>query len=286
MARGKPVSPSAIDRYRRCPRQFYLCDIVELRGNSRQTLQTSVGRVIHAALQEVLKRPAEERSYEALAAALRKCWRTYCPKDLFAIGEEVRIGNRCLEQLRCYSETHSLDCETLGLECTLEAVLPGGARITGRIDRIDRLSDGRVRVIDHKTGHRWLEEEDLRTEPAARIYLLLASKQFGPIDSVRYHFLETGEDLIWEPEQEDLPYIAEGLAREVAEILSAEPYAPNPGNHCEWCPFRKYCAGAEAGATTNGPSPCKSYNRTVRPSVSPQVRRLSEISMSQRALLI
>jgi putative RecB family exonuclease len=238
----RPLSPSALRRFEECPLQFWFRDIARCHGESEQTLPAAIGNVTHATLATFFRLPAPQRSVDAVEVLLRQRWRHHCPRSLFAGREEEAFyGRRCIDWLRRYLDATDITVEPAALEAGLNATLPGGTRIFGRIDRVDRLPGGEFRVIDYKTGERWLDEDDLRREPSAQIYLLLASQQFGPVESVRFVYLASGEELAWAPEHEDLPHIAEAVAAHVDGIWTQPHYDANPGSHCVRCPFALAC---------------------------------------------
>jgi RecB family exonuclease len=238
----RPLSPSALRRFEQCPLQFWFQDIARCQGEREQTLPAAIGNVVHATLATFFRLPVAQRSVDGVEVLLRQRWRHHCPRSLFAgRDEEAFYGRRCIDGLRGYLDCTDITVEPAALEAGLHATLPGGARIYGRVDRIDRRPGGEFRVIDYKTGERWLDEDDLRREPAAQIYLLLASQQFGPVESVRFVYLSTGDELVWAPEQEDLPHIAQALAAYVDGVWTQPHYDANPGPHCVRCPFALAC---------------------------------------------
>ncbi|HLI10871.1 MAG TPA: PD-(D/E)XK nuclease family protein [Alphaproteobacteria bacterium] len=238
----RPVSSAALRRFEQCPLQFWFRDVADCQETSEQTLPAAIGGVVHATLARFFRLPAAQREVEAIEALLRQCWRHFCPRSLFASRqEEASYGRSCIDWLRRYLESTDLSVEPVALEADLQTTLPGGARIHGRLDRVDRLADGGFRVLDYKTGERCLDEDDLRREPAAQIQLLLASAQFGPVESVRFLYLTSGEELVWAPEPEDLPHIAEALAAHIDDIWTKPHYEARPGSHCAHCPFARAC---------------------------------------------
>jgi len=97
-------------------------------------------------------------------------------------------------------------------------------------------------VIDYKTGRHQIEQEDLSGEPAAQVYLLAAENEFGlPVSCVRYLYLQTGDDVRWYPEREDVPSIAERLVALTTSIKEETSFPASPGEHCRWCPFALRC---------------------------------------------
>ena len=151
------------------------------------------------------------------------------------------MGRKAIAMIRNYADRTDLNINVVGLEASLTAPLPGDWTIGGRIDRVDRNPDGTLAIRDYKTGKRRLEAEDLRRDPAAQIYLLLAESNLGPVDEVRFIYLATGEEIGWRPEREDLPHIAEAVTADLDGIWQRRNYEANPGRQCSWCPFASIC---------------------------------------------
>ena len=73
-----------------------------------------------------------------------------------------------------------------------------------------------------------------------------------PVESVRFVYLASGEELVWAPEQEDLPHIAQALAAHVDGIWTQPHYPALTGSHCARCPFA--CACPAQGTTGLAPT--------------------------------
>ena len=149
--RDVPLSVTAIDRLRSDPYQFYASAILRLRVLDAIDAEPSAawkGQVVHKVL---------ERWHRAGGGA----------------GELLAIASEELNQMRAHPLVRSLwwprlerglqwvDAEvaTLATEgrAPLESEYDGhitfdGVKIHGRIDRLDRLADGRLAVVDYKTG--------------------------------------------------------------------------------------------------------------------------------------
>ena len=165
------LSPTAISRYMRCPLQFYYRyiggllepdvpdDELELDnrifGNIfhraadiiyRQLPQHITAHLLHHLLRErvQIEMAVDRAFHEELPKAVRS--------GLFIINREVIIHYlRQLLQTDCRLSPFTI----LGLEHDVFRPLTVGAlntQIGGRIDRLDLMNDGRIRVVDYKTG--------------------------------------------------------------------------------------------------------------------------------------
>jgi DNA helicase-2/ATP-dependent DNA helicase PcrA len=152
-----------------------------------------------------------------------------------------RKGLRILEK---YHE-HELSrrAETLGSEKEFIFAL-GPHTVRGMIDRVDRLPDGRIELVDYKTRF-GLGPDDPAPDPKEadlqlRFYALGAKKGLGLEPSVlTVHYLAAGR-------VESRPYTGEGeeeleaMILETASEIEAKNYGPDT-SFCPRCVFRKDC---------------------------------------------
>ncbi len=171
------LSPTSLNRYRRCPLQFYLQDIVRLDESEEveETLGTrTIGLIVHETLEKLFE-PFKGRQLTTNdVTALKKNFETQLAATFatqYTQGE-IRFGkNRLIYEvimnfLKSYLNYEfdflkKLDSEDakltiMKLEEELVENLQGqhgdlNVRIRGTIDRLDEI-DGLVRIIDYKTG--------------------------------------------------------------------------------------------------------------------------------------
>ena len=168
------LSPSAINRYMRCPLQFYYRYIADIKEpdqpDDEQELDNRIfGNIFHNAAdalyhqlpQHVTKEVLEQllKNKATIERAVDDAFHQELPNaergGLHLINREVII--RYLRQLIEIDKALA-PFTILGLERDVERDLPpltshpSPLKIGGRIDRLDQLSDGRIRVVDYKTG--------------------------------------------------------------------------------------------------------------------------------------
>jgi RecB family exonuclease len=239
------LSPAALSRWRVCEQQFYFADVERVPRREQPNPLLAQGNAVHAALEKFFGlRPDQRDPAEGLLhQALRNRWPVYRKPETFAsVDQEVEFGQGALALMSSFAAHFDTTIEPLAREQWVSTRLPNGIELFGKIDRADPFEDG-IAVLDYKTGRHQIEQEDLPGEPAAQVYLLAAEDEFDlPVRCVRYLYLQTGADVRWYPEREDIPAIAERLIALTTAIKEATTFPASPGEHCRWCPFALRCS--------------------------------------------
>jgi DNA helicase-2/ATP-dependent DNA helicase PcrA len=151
------LSYSAINDYLRCPRCFYLKHVLHL--DEPPSLELEIGNIVHAALHRFVAersdaendgRPAPDRD-RLLAIAGEIYRRDWPPSRPFDLAPLRQID----AQLALMLDTLEDNAESLFLEQRVDFPYEHDAlthRMIAKYDRVDRLSDGRWRIVDYKTG--------------------------------------------------------------------------------------------------------------------------------------
>ena len=119
--------------------------------------------------------------------------------------------------------------------------------LTGVIDRLDQDKDS-YEIIDYKTGKMPVESA-LRNSLQLGIYALAASsKDFlnVPLDKIKltYYYLEQGKRFEVQTNQSKVEKTKIKVLTTLSK-LTAGDFTPNPGFHCDFCPFKIICPAWE-----------------------------------------
>ena len=140
------------------------------------------------------------------------------------IGEEMRFG--------------------LALELDKES----SVRVTGFIDRVDRLPSGEVEVIDYKSGNGWSGGAAGSLQLAIYALGCRDALGLGRPASVGLYFVEAGLRARAERTDRELDGLRLDLAARARAIRSST-FAPTPGDrNCRWCEFAAECDAAATEA--------------------------------------
>lgn len=161
----EPLSPplhlsySQISDYLRCPACYYVKHVLKLA--EPPTSRLALGSAAHRALERFYRLVQQAQAdgspmpdLQQLLACGRQAWEELVSKS---DGEAQRSLGEQLEAMltQTFHKLYDPAADILDLERDIQFDYPYGGHthtLTVRIDRIDRLSDGRVRLIDYKTG--------------------------------------------------------------------------------------------------------------------------------------
>jgi len=212
-----------------------------------------MGENVHSALADFLGViPGEERTVAGIEDLLRRKWRRN--RQGFASREEERQwGERALAQLRWFVNTQMIDVRPLLLERFHEAPVSEDLVVSGRIDRIDRIGDGTLHVIDYKTG-RVPEKVD---SFQLLVYVLILSRTLtSPVSQASYLYLADGVWHTFSIASGDAQDARDKVLEIAREIELERDYAEVAGPLCRFCDFLEICdAGREFQSATTDTEP-------------------------------
>lgn len=152
------LSYTMVDQYLNCPRCFYMRYV--LGYSEPETGAINIGIVVHGALQkfmlETMNAEAdgqEPPGVDRLRAIGDGLFRMRTPRSQ---SYDRASHEKVQSQLELYFERLHDDAEVLQLERSTKFAYPHAGlthHFTAKLDRVDRLPDGRIRIVDYKTGN-------------------------------------------------------------------------------------------------------------------------------------
>jgi RecB family exonuclease len=256
---GEPVrvSPSALDRFVGCELRW-LMEAVGARGS--EVAAQSVGTALH----DVAATAAADRieSADELGSRLEDALERL---DLGGAWTTRRERARARDMLTTFLRWHRssrsryvlVDVE-VPFTVEVPAESPDGhpALVHGRVDRLERDAEGRLVVVDLKTGRSKPAEGELARHPQLGAYqLAVAEGGFGPGEAPGGGVLVnlgTSSERARTQEQvplgDDLdPDWARARVRAAAAGMGGEVFAAKPGPACRICATRTSCPANPAG---------------------------------------
>jgi RecB family exonuclease len=119
-----------------------------------------------------------------------------------------------------------------------------GTKVAGRIDRIDRASDGSVAVVDYKTG-KARSQEDADDSLQLSIYAMAAHQKWGyHVSELVFHNLEGNVPVFSRRTDFQLEQARERVLAAARGIAQGN-FEAKPDYHCNFCAFRGLCPEKE-----------------------------------------
>ncbi|MFQ7931942.1 MAG: RecB family exonuclease, partial [Pauljensenia sp.] len=151
------LSASRAKEYERCPLQYRLHVLDGYR--EPETRAKALGTVVHAVLEELFGLAPNERTPEAARSRVAPAYQAVVDKtpaigELFADHADLESW---LDDARAVIDGYFAIEQPQWIapaarEQRVTTTTAGGVRLLGFIDRIDAAPDGRLRVVDYKTG--------------------------------------------------------------------------------------------------------------------------------------
>ncbi len=164
---SRPFSPSLLARFLRCPLRFWLRELFgidpdkDYADRKRAMEFNEYGTLVHGVLEDfVAEFPSLRSGLDVRAMSRRmqdildrKFAALYGERPLAPLMIQKRMAAGSLER---FASRHLQDLqegwENVGREEDFLWTMEEGVQMRIRIDRIDRHADGRIRIIDYKTG--------------------------------------------------------------------------------------------------------------------------------------
>jgi DNA helicase II / ATP-dependent DNA helicase PcrA len=236
------LSASAVDTFERCGLRFKLERDWKIAAEPAAAMQ--YGAAIHRVLKTYFDshRTRRPKTDEEIIEQFRE--------DLAAAGIREAYQHELYEkqgvtQLREFlAALASIAArQTLHTEESFEIRI-GSVIVTGRIDRIDRRSDGSVDVVDYKTG-KARTKEDADKSLQLSLYAIAAQEKWGyKVGSLIFHNLEENVPVATARSEVDL-LAARARVEDAAQKIAAGEFDAKPGIHCNFCAYRTLCPEKE-----------------------------------------
>jgi RecB family exonuclease len=113
----------------------------------------------------------------------------------------------------------------------------------GRIDRLDRVQGNAVRVIDYKTG---ATKTKRHAEESLQLSIYAMGAAALGFDAHELAFLNVQDNEL-QPTTRSGAQLEKARQRiaDAAQGIAAEKFDPRPGQHCQWCAYRRLCPATE-----------------------------------------
>ena len=267
----KTLSPSRAAYFKQCPQLFRYRALDRL-PEPISTHQAR-GTAAHLALERLFDLPADQRSAERLFDLFRAAWTELRRGPEYAglfdtVDEERAWGMESLEVIANYLTLEDpAAVSPIDRELELTEDLDGIA-VRGILDRLDERPDGKLVVIDYKTGAAPPERYALPAFFALKIYALLVNRRFGRLpDELRLMYLGSSTVYSIRFDRGSLNGTERqisALAKAIRRAIEQDHFPPRPSALCSWCSFQDICpafSDRQNGEHPAGPQPSPAAGR-------------------------
>jgi superfamily I DNA/RNA helicase/RecB family exonuclease len=285
------VSASALTSLTVCPAQWFLNREA---GAERATTQAQgFGNVVHALADRIGRgdEPIAGRDrdeiVEALMAHVDQVWGQIPFRTPWSSGREREEVRHALDRFLRQHEAASRELVATEVPLRAEVELPDGQRVLlhGYADRLELDAQGRLVVVDLKTGKGTPTRAEIAEHPQLGLYQLAV--EHGAFDALGAGALEgparPGGAELWQLRQEvggtmrvqtqevpepdaDGTRVIDRQLMEAARRLRSEEFPARPGPHCDHCDFERFCPARTAGTVLNSPHDVLGLPRPAPPS--------------------
>lgn len=309
MAKNLSFSYSKMGMYKECPQKYKFRYVHMLPEQPKYYF--AFGSALHAVMEFIYNptKPAFPTLEEALAffdttwnkTSFEQKGYASVDKELEGYGE----GRRILETYYAANAAnfkHPLSVET---KSTLDI---DGLSLISILDRMDYLGDGKIKILDYKTGKTVQREPDqlymyqkvVENSPVIKAIVQAKdpSVKTVQVGELSFYHLPTLTELKFEraPDKEIFEFWQGVL--QIADKIRAGQFSPTPGeNQCRWCDYRNICP-VFTGKEYDGPSGYGARNLAAskpisQPAALPKsepellsekIDRLGEITQEQQTL--
>lgn len=245
------LSPSRAGDFMQCPLR-YRFRVVDRLPEAPSPAAVR-GTVVHAVLERLFDLPSGERTLDAACGLLPSQWsRVQQEEPGLAVlfdgnGEALTTWLTSAEALlaRWFELEDPTRLEPAERELYVETVLDDGLLLRGYIDRLDVAPDGRVRVVDYKTGRAPGETFEGKALFQMKFYALVLWRLRGVVPAVlQLVYLGNGEILRYVPDEAELLATERKIRAVWAAITQAArtgDWRASPSKLCGWCDHKPHC---------------------------------------------
>ncbi len=235
---GLMLSASDIETYRLCPLKYKFARVFRI--PQEPSINQRFGIVVHQVLERFHSQGGG--SLDKLMELFEASWRR---SGFSSSTDDLQFRERAVAALRRYWELEQeRGSEPVAFERSFAFKL-GPHLLRGRVDRVDRLPDGRHELIDYKTGKPKTALE-LREDVQLSLYQMGARESWGLETSAQsYYYVLDGEKVPVEHSEEELDRVRSTVA-EIAGGITRQEFDPTPSYEiCSFCDYRIICPAAE-----------------------------------------
>ena len=245
------LSPSRAADFMQCPLLYRFRVIDKL--PEPPTPAMARGTLVHAVLENLFLSPAAERTREQADTLLAPFWEQMVAErpelaDLVDHSDDAAVRRWYADASALIDRWFTLEdptrLEPAEREMYVEADLDG-LTLRGYVDRLDVAPDGRMRVVDYKTGRSPGEFFEGKALFQMKFYGLVLWKMTGRVPTrLQLVYLGNGEILSYDPDERELTALGRKLSalwQAIERALEGGQFLPRRSRLCDWCRHKSLC---------------------------------------------
>jgi ATP-dependent exoDNAse (exonuclease V) beta subunit len=246
------VSPSNLQTFSECGMKWFIERSGGRDGDSSAQL---IGSAIHGVAEKLLKVP--NATLEDLQSDIIENWKLIDQNRGWIKGYELNNALEKIEKLFKWHQKYKFERELIAVEAKFEKEF-GRALFNGSVDRVERDKDGRIYIVDIKSGKGSdVTGEDAKTNKQLSGYQLAVSEEAFFDENIRGEVL--GSSLLYlgsdaklgtekkQPALDPAEIKAELIT--TAEAMAAKEFVATSNKRCRNCPVKKVCPIQSSGRT-------------------------------------
>lgn len=265
------VAPSTMARFESCELLWGLKNVLRVEVPERDRRVTT-GELFHAVAASLMELPRQERNLNSVRhitqSRVMELSRTPLWEEMgYGFDEEIDFGLRVWDLVETWFSMEDVSSvDVVSTESTVEAVLfdegdmsGGGVVIRGVLDRCERRSDGKLVIVDYKTGRAPGEKDSYTASGTGRGLSSALGRDFGlsvyalaleemdptnEVAEVRLLYVGSGNIVSFEWgdfERTRTRELVVSLGAKMREARRTGVVVAKSGRHCLGCAYQDRC---------------------------------------------
>lgn len=247
------LSPSRVNDYLTCPRKFFYLKVLGIDVEEADWDNANFGSVIHSILERAVKFAKEKGEYPDLKAVLEKFHSEMDSSRFSELSKKekfIKLGEKLLMNFYPYfSQIPATRVDNV--EFSFYGVSVGDDLVTGKIDRIEKNSDGTYSLYDYKTGKPTSEKQITQRGDKKNYYNQLCFYKYAyekltgnKVSQVGIIYVEDHAKSVYKTlTDSDMEYIENLIKDTYANIkaLKFNPIKEDKQGVCKTCVYKHLC---------------------------------------------
>jgi putative RecB family exonuclease len=246
-------SHSRLSSYERCPYKYKLQYVDRVKPPLETTIELFLGSRVHDTLEWLysLAQNGRVATRDELAAQYQTLWEAKWTDGIRLSKPDLTVtdyrssGQTWLKQYWDHYQPFTQGI-TIDLESSITINLPGGATMTGKIDRLEKVAPGHFVIHDYKTNKQLFTQQQADSDRQLALYMLGIQQRYPDLERIDlvWHFVRFDEEVWSHRTPDELQTMATETGRLIETIETAVTTGDLPtrtSKLCDYCEYRPCC---------------------------------------------